>query len=228
MSVNISGNGQAGGGVLYMRLADEILAYIRDNGIQSGERIPSERKLAELFSTSRTSIREAVRILQNKNILEVQIGNGMFVKSGLVEGAFQIKLWKIDYMEILELKTLLEYSIIARLCEYISPADLHAIEQALVVLEKGHKRGIFDQKADYQFHQRIRSCCKNLTLVQLLDNLLVKLDEYGKQMEEQRRAWYNTVPLHRELYDAIRDHDPERAHGIFYEIYEMDKRALEE
>ena len=62
-------------GVLYMRLADEILAYIRDNHIQSGERIPSERRLAELFSTSRTSVREAVRVLQNKNILEVQIGN---------------------------------------------------------------------------------------------------------------------------------------------------------
>ena len=53
-------------GVLYMRLADEILAYIRDNHIQSGERIPSERRLAELFSTSRTSVREAVRVLQNK------------------------------------------------------------------------------------------------------------------------------------------------------------------
>ena len=213
-------------GVLYMRLADEILAYIRDNHIQSGERIPSERRLAELFSTSRTSVREAVRVLQNKNILEVQIGNGMFVKSGLTEGTIQ--LWKIDYMEILELKTLLEYSIIAKLCEYISPADLHAIEQSLAPLEKAYEKGVFDQKADYRFHQKIRSCCRNLTLVQLVDNLVIKLDEYSKQMEVQRRAWYHTVPLHRELYKAIRDHDVERAHTVFYEIFEIDKRALEE
>ncbi|MCI8591359.1 MAG: FadR family transcriptional regulator [Lachnospiraceae bacterium] len=215
-------------GVLYMRLADEILAYIRDNHIRSGERIPSERRLAEIFSTSRASIREAVRVLQNKNILEVQIGNGMFVKSGLTEGTIHIELWKIDYMEILELKTLLEYSIIAQLCEYISPADLHAIEQSLTPLERAYARGVFDQKADYQFHQKIRSCCKNLTLVQLLDNLLVKLDEYSKEMAVQRRAWYHTVPLHRELYEAIRDHDVERAHTVFYEIFEIDKRALEE
>lgn len=215
-------------GVLYMRLADEILAYIRDNHIQSGERIPSERKLAEMFSTSRASIREAVRVLQNKNILEVQIGNGMFVKSGLTEGTIHIELWKIDYMEILELKTLLEYSIIAQLCEYISPADLHAIEQSLVPLEKAYERGVFDQKADYRFHQRIRSCCRNLTLVQLLDNLVIKLDEYSRQMDIQWLAWYHTVPLHRELYEAIRDHDVERAHGAFYGIFEIDKRALEE
>lgn len=215
-------------GVLYMRLADEILAYIRDNHIQSGERIPSERKLAEMFSTSRASIREAVRVLQNKNILEVQIGNGMFVKSGLTEGTIHIELWKIDYMEILELKTLLEYSIIAQLCEYISPANLHAIEQSLVPLEKAYERGVFDQKADYRFHQRIRSCCRNLTLVQLLDNLVIKLDEYSRQMEIQWLAWYHTVPLHRELYEAIRDRDVERAHAVFYGIFEIDKRALEE
>ncbi|HCT92678.1 MAG TPA: hypothetical protein DF613_15060 [Lachnospiraceae bacterium] len=228
MSAEMTETKPARNGVLYMRLADEILAYIRDNHIRSGERIPSERRLAEIFSTSRTSIREAVRVLQNKNILEVQIGNGMFVKSGLAEGTIHIELWKIDYMEILELKTLLEYSIIAQLCEYISPADLHAIEQSLVPLEKAYERGVFDQKADYRFHQRIRSCCRNLTLVQLLDNLVIKLDEYSRQMEIQWLAWYHTVPLHRELYEAIRDHDVERAHAAFYGIFEIDKRALEE
>ena len=228
MPANTTERNSEGGGVLYMRLADEILAYIREKQIQSGERIPSERQLAQMFSTSLASVREAVRILQNKNILEVQIGNGMFVKSGLVQGAFHIELWKIDYMELLELKTLLEHSIIARLCEYISPADLYAIEQALLALEKGYANGVFDQKADYLFHQRIRGCSENLTLVQLLDSLLVKLDEYGKQMEVQSRVWYDTIPLHRELYEAIRDHDAEKAHATFYSIYEMDKRALED
>lgn len=222
-----TGKKTARDGLLYMRLADEILAYIRENHIQNGERIPSERKLAEMFSTSRTSVREAVRILQNKNILEVQIGNGMFLKSELPETTYHIELWKIDYMELLDIKTILEFQIIAELCEYIPPAELRSIEMALRRLEAGYNKGIFDQYADTLFHQRIRGCSKNQTLIQLLDNLIMKLDEYGTQMEEMKRGWYETIPLHRDLLEAIKAHDVEKAREAFYGIYELDKKALD-
>ena len=56
---------------LYTRLADEIFNYIKSNRIKNGERIPSERKLAELFSSSRATVREAIRILENRGIIEI-------------------------------------------------------------------------------------------------------------------------------------------------------------
>lgn len=220
------GSGSAKGGVLYMRLADDLLSYIRKAEIQPGMRIPSERKLAEMFHTSRTSVREAVRILQNKGILEVQIGNGMYLKEKLSGEAYMIELWKIDYIEILDIKTTLEFHIIEEMCTYVAPADLLAIEMALKLLEKGYAQGIYDQQADTLFHKRIRACCNNQTLVQLIDNLLLKLDAYGIGEEEFDRFWYDTVPYHRALYEAIVAHNVKKAHEAFYTIADIDKAAL--
>ncbi len=214
------------GEALYIRLADDILSYIKKADIRPGMRIPSERKLAEMFQTSRTSVREAVRILENRGILEIQIGNGMYLKETMPEDFCMIELWKTNYMEILEIKTLLEFHIIEELCQYAAPADLLAIESALKLLEEGYDQGIFDHQADTLFHKRIRACSKNQTLVQLIDNLLLELDTYGMGQEGFQKFWFDTIPYHRKLYEAIVTHDVKKAHDAFYTISDIDKAAL--
>ena len=168
---------------LHTRLADEILNYIKNNHIKSGERIPSERKLAELFSSSRATVREAIRILENKKIIEIQIGNGMYLKEDLNRDYYRIELWKTDYMEILEVKMLLVMQIIKELCEYLPVENLLGIEEALGKLEQGYEYGIFDLEADNLFHRRLRQCGSNKMLIQLVDNMTAKLDEYGNRID---------------------------------------------
>ena len=171
-------------------------------------------------------MREAVRILENKGILEIQVGNGMYLKETMPEDFCMIELWKTDYLEILDIKTILEFHIIEDLCRYVAPADLLAIESALKLLEDGYDQGIFDHQADMLFHKRIRACCKNQTLVQLIDNLLLELDTYGIGQESFRKFWFDTIPYHRKLYEAIVAHDVKKAHEAFYTISEIDKAAL--
>lgn len=214
--------------LLYVRLADEILNYIKNNHIKNGERIPSERKLAEFFSSSRATVREAIRILENKGIIEIQIGNGMYLKEDLNQEMYRIELWKTDYMEILEVKMLLDDYIIRELCEYLPVEDLHGIEEALNRLEQGYEYGAFDLEADNLFHRRIRQSCKNKTLIQLAENLTAKLDEYGTRIDSTRKSWYDTIPLHRMLLNAIRAHDYPKAREANNAIYEMDKVVLKE
>lgn len=217
-----------GGSTLYIRLADDILSYIRETDIRPGMRIPSERKLAEMFHTSRASVREAVRILHNKGIIDIQVGNGMYLNERLSDEVCKIELWKIDYMEVLDIKTVLEFHIIEGLCHYVGPAELLAIENALKKLEQGYDQGIYDQAADTLFHKRIRSCSVNTTLVQLIDNLLQTLDSYGLGMEELNKYWFATVPYHRMLYSAIVEHNVEKARDAYYTIVRLDKEALDE
>lgn len=217
----------AQGGALYMRLADDILSYIKETGIRPGMRIPSERKLAEMFHTSRASVREAVRILHNKRIIDIQVGNGMYLKESLSDEACKIELWKIDYMEVLDIKTVLEFHIIEGLCHYIGPAELLAIETALKKLEQGYDQGYYDQAADTLFHKRIRACSTNTTMVQLIDNLLQTLDAYGLGTDEFNKHWFSTVPYHRTLYTAIVEHDTAKAREAYYTIARLDKEALD-
>lgn len=211
---------------LYTRLADEIFNYIKCNHIKNGERIPSERKLAELFSSSRATVREAIRILENKGIIEIQIGNGMYLREDLNQNLYRIELWKTDYMEILEVKKLLELPIIKELCNYLPMENLLGIEEALGKLEQGYEYGIFDLEADNLFHRRLRQCSHNKTLIQLADNLTVKLDEYGHRIDPTRKIWFDTIPFHREMLNGIRNHDYRKAEEAYMTIYELDKKIL--
>ena len=211
---------------LHTRLADEILNYIKNNHIKSGERIPSERKLAELFSSSRATVREAIRILENKKIIEIQIGNGMYLKEDLHRDYYRIELWKTDYMEILEVKMLLEMQIIKELCEYLPVENSLGIEEALGKLEQGYEYGIFDLEADNLFHRRLRQCGSNKMLIQLVDNMTAKLDEYGNRIDVTRKIWFDTIPYHREMLNGIRNRDYQKAVDAYMAIYEMDKMIL--
>lgn len=215
------------GGVLYISLADKLLSYIQENNIKVGERIPSERKLAEIFSTSRTSIREAIRILENKGLLEIQIGNGMYLKSDLSAQNDKIKLWKIDYMEMLEVKTLLEMHIIEEVCRSITESEVRTIEEALRRLERNRELGMFSIIDDNVFHNRIRQLFDNQTMIVLIENLNKKLDDYGVQIKGMEQIWLETIPYHRELLEAMKRHDTVKAKAAFQKIYELDKIGLE-
>ena len=81
---------------LYLSLADHILNYIRENHLKAGDRLPSERQLAQKYSVSRSSVREAVRILQNKGLVRIEVGSGMYIPENTDQDRFQIALWKVN------------------------------------------------------------------------------------------------------------------------------------
>ena len=65
--------------LLYSRVADRIYQYIKEESLQPGEKLPGERKLAEEWKVSRSTLREAIRELENEGIVHVEVGKGTFV-----------------------------------------------------------------------------------------------------------------------------------------------------
>lgn len=211
---------------LYFRLADQILDYIDQKHIRAGERIPSERALAEMFKTSRTSVREAVRILENKGILEIQVGNGMYLKTDPGIDLYRIELWRIDYAELLDVKKVLDLAVIEELCGYVPPAEITSIEEALREMDQSYEEGQYNHPADVLFHKRLRNCSRNATMAQILDSLTQKLEAYGHELTSFEKYWYQTVPFHRQMWEAILCHEPEAAAAAYLEIYSLDREAL--
>ena len=148
------------------------------------------------------------------------------LKEDLHRDYYRIELWKTDYMEILEVKMLLEMQIIKELCEYLPVENLLGIEEALGKLEQGYEYGIFDLEADNLFHRRLRQCGSNKMLIQLVDNMTAKLDEYGNRIDVTRKIWFDTIPYHREMLNGIRNRDYQKAVDAYMAIYEMDKMIL--
>lgn len=214
-------------GHLYLSLADQILNDIRENNLKAGDRLPSERQLAQKYGVSRSSVREAVRILQNKGLIRIEVGSGMYIPENTNQDRFQIALWKVNYGELFETRNVLELHIILEICKTITEAEVRYIEEPLLVMERDYAAGQFVISHDNQFHNRIRQLCPNATMTQLVENLLVELDAYGAHMPEMEQIWRETVPYHREMLEAMRRHDCKKAEEAFGKIVEADSRALE-
>lgn len=212
--------------VLYMKIADAIIDYIKENQLKEGERLPSERVLAEQFETSRNSVREALRVLENEKVIEVKTGKGAFITSNAPTESVFMKLWKVNFEEILEVKYLLERDVVEKLCRTITAEQLALLEEPLLQMEKAAEMGFYLQKEDYIFHRRLRHLANNATLEQMIDNLVKTLDSYGNALKGVESYWIGTIPYHRAILDGIRNCDYVKAANACSVIYELDLKAI--
>ena len=212
---------------LHRKIADAIIDYINTSGLKAGEKLPSERALSESLSISRNSLREALRVLENEGIIEVRTGKGTYVTGGPSENIINVKLWKVDYKELLEIKYLLERGFIEQLCYYEKTPDLSKVEQALCQMEEAAKLGLYLQRADYVFHNELRQMITNTAMVQLIDTLVKTLDSYGDVLRGAEQIWISTIPYHRQILEGIQEKDFVKAGEACRIIYETDLHALQ-
>lgn len=213
--------------LLYTKIADAIMEYIKDNNLKTGDKIPSERELAQEFNTSRNSVREALRVLEKDHIIEVKMGKGAYITEEKEENSFFLRVWKVNYIELLEVKSVLEMHIVRSLCGNMTQAQIESLNEPMTHMEKGMQMGIFLQQEDYIFHSRIRKIYGNSTLEQMLDNLTKALDDYGKSLTGGENFWKETVPYHRDILNAMIENKPFAAEVAYEKICQIDKRVLE-
>ncbi|MCC8109147.1 MAG: GntR family transcriptional regulator, partial [Planctomycetes bacterium] len=109
MDVKSLGIGPISKDLLYIKIVDAIHAHIRRNGLKPGDKLPSEREMAESFQTSRNSVREALRVMENQGMLEVKTGRGTFLRErGDENVSVSIGIIKNNFREIQELTHILD------------------------------------------------------------------------------------------------------------------------
>lgn len=213
--------------LLYTKIADAIVQYIKDNNLKSGDKIPSERMLAQEFNTSRNSVREALRVLERGHVIRVEMGKGAFITSEETEASFYLKLWRVNYMELLEIKGLLELHIIDKLCGNMTPDQIRSLEEPLMKMEEAAAMGSYLQNEDFIFHSRMRKIAGNSTMEQMLDTLVRSLDQCGTVAPMKMELWRETVPYHRAMLNAMVLNRPFAAQEAYRKILQIDKNALE-
>ena len=213
--------------LLYTKIADAIMDYIKEDNLKNGDKIPSERELAQEFNTSRNSVREALRVLEKDKIIEVKMGKGAFITSEKREDSFYLKLWKVNYYELLEVKRILELHIIQELCGKLSQQEIISLEEPLRRMETAAEMGMFLQKEDFIFHSRLRKIYGNNTLEQMLDNLIMALDENGKDVSGAAEIWRQTIPYHRNILTAMIENKPFQAEEAHRIIHQLDRQVID-
>ena len=156
---------------------DKIIRQIRNlitsGQLNSGDRLPPERKLAERLGVSRNHVRDAIRKLEFYGILKilpqsgtVVAGMGITALEGLITDV--LKLEKSDFTSLVETRVILETHCAKLAAERRTPEDLIEIEKALYAYEEQVKKGKPAVEEDLMFHLKIAEASKNAVLKSLM------------------------------------------------------------
>lgn len=202
---------------LQSQIIEFIKQYIDENKLKSGDRLPSQEELINLMGVSRSSLREAIKTLEAKDILEVLNGKGIFIKNGstnIISAQIEFRKEKESILELLEARRILEREIIHLVILNATEEELDEIGKILkVIMDKYHK-GEKQNNSDKKFHLEIYNSCHNRIMNQLIlsiYNLLENLWDFPLGMKD---PFTKTMPLHEELYNCIRKRNVKKAQHI--------------
>ena len=150
-----------GGGKLYRKIVQAIIADIAGGAFPVGSRLPAERDLTEHFQVSRPTVREAMIALEMKGLVEARKGSGVFVlASSTVD---EDKELDIGAFEIIEARRLLEGEVAAVAATEIDEAHLLELRELLTVMSKEDTAAA--EAADRRFHIVIAEATGNAVII---------------------------------------------------------------
>ena len=156
---------KAEAGRLYERVAGDLSAKIAEGQYAVGQRLPSERDLAQAYGVSRPTIREAIIALELDGLVEVRTGSGVYVMARLPRGG-QAGETDVGPFELLEARRAIEGEACALAAALISDAELDQLDRLVSEMQEENARDVvMSEDADRRFHMLIAECTQNSAMV---------------------------------------------------------------
>ncbi len=168
---------------LYEQIVQQIEESIRTKALKEGDQLPPERELAHQFGVSRTAVREAVKALRGKGLVEAYPGRGTFITNQTSPSLKQSldRVVKIDEPEgaarLTEVREILEPEIAALAAARANEEDLQAMREAIGVMEEARRDADAFIEADLDFHLALADATANPLILSLIDPIIALLRE---------------------------------------------------
>ena len=191
-------------------IADQISDYIRELNLKPGDRIDTELEMARKLKVSRGTVREAVKILVSRNVLEVHKGSGTYIssKKGITEDplglGFITDKKKLTW-DLLEFRMMVEPQIAFLAAQNITPQQLHQLETLCARADLLSSQGQIRAEEDVEFHICIAEASGNVVAPNLIP-IIRKATELFIQYTGREKA-PETVARHRDILAALKQHD---------------------
>lgn len=165
---------------LYSQIVERIKEQIREGKYKPGGRIPSERELAAMLRVGRSSIREAMTVLESIGLLEIRPGEGTFVRDFKQENSLKtffdtfVTLWEIEPSQILQLlqvRRMLEPETAALAATAATEQDLAELGGLLEEMKEAAREGKVGEDLDFRFHYVLARSTGNVILVDIINAL---------------------------------------------------------
>jgi len=200
---------------VYEEVAKQIERLILEK-LQPGDKLPSERELAEMLQVSRSSIRDAIRSLELTGLVEPRQGAGTIVRELSAQSlvnpfANALKRRQELVSELLDFRKMLEPPLAARAATHASSDEISEMEEILQRQEVTLSHGEASIAEDAEFHYSIALASGNSVVLKVLDILMDLLRETRERSLQLKGRPQRSLAGHRRILAAIKRHDAEAA-----------------
>jgi GntR family transcriptional repressor for pyruvate dehydrogenase complex len=197
---------------IYEEIVRQVRQLIAEGKLKSGDRLPPERELAEKFRVSRTSVREALRALQSRGLIQIRAGEGNYISDISVETlveplALVILPHREAVGELFEARRLLEPAIAALAARRATPEEIAEMERILEEQAREVVAGRTGVAQDAAFHAALAGSAHNRAIVRIV-NALVDLLTQSREETLQTPGRPSRSHLdHTKILAAVRQGD---------------------
>ena len=221
---------------LYERVVEKVLELISSGAWKPGYRLPPERELSEAFGVSRTVVREAVKALEARGILESTTGSGVTVRRAdfnMVSQSLEtyMQLANRDDFEIRlnEVRRVLEVEMVALAASRITPEQRTQLRQICRQMREGKNTAKQMAELDFRLHVTLAESTQNDLFKVLLAPLISQLrEQIILTWEDFPRPVEDVFDQHESIVAAVENGDAEAARQAMTKHLIYSRKVLED
>lgn len=202
---------------LYEQIVQQIEESIQKGALKAGDQLPAERELATQFGVSRTAVREAVKTLREKGLVEAYPGRGTFITSE-TSNSIRITLDRMiktghleGTLQLVEVREILEPEIAALAATRANEEVIAEMLEAFEIMDHADQDPDAYIEADLDFHLALAEAAANPIILSLIDSIVGVLREQRLRIFKveggPRRGQYH----HKRILEAVRNRDASKA-----------------
>lgn len=204
-------------------LIPRLLQFVGERRIEPGERLPSERTLAERFGVTRLVIREALTVLEAMRVVECRPRSGVYLRAEAQVGSLDavvmkaelgVPLGRGEVQELNEFRSILETQAIALACERRTAQDVARMDDCMALCRTRFARGESIAQPSADFHLAVVAATHNQFLVRAANSCYLATARAREALFADRDIGERSIRDHQEIRDAISAGSVERARAV--------------
>lgn len=195
--------------------AKRLRNMILEKEMQPGDRLPSESELGELFRVSRSTVREAIKLLTAENVVEIQRGKGTFVtmQPGMSKDPlgleFTNQITLVD--NLMESRMMIEPQIAFLAAQRANQANIDQLAQIIEKIQAAGSNEWNHVPFDVAFHKAVAECTQNDVLYRILPIICESIQEGYVETMNSPGSYARSIQSHFNIFKAIENKDPQTA-----------------
>jgi len=196
---------------LHMTTSQKIKDMIVRGNMKPGDKLPTEKEMMQRFGVSRSTLREALKVLKAENVITQRRGSGTYVshETGIGEDPLGLHFTNQKNLlnNLLETRVLIEPGIAELATHRASAQDLEELRNTVEEMEKMAVNTEQTEEMDVKFHTCVARCTHNDVLIRVLPIIVESIRRGHSKTAEDLESFQRAKKRHREIYEAIAAND---------------------